>query len=98
MTKLLFCLAAMTFLAGCESASETGPAPLAKHFMAEFYSVDPDAVRVEIFTETPQLTAILAQVDGHVCVMEMVQAPKGGSERFGWLVSSMKCDLEEKPN
>lgn len=97
MKNVLFTLAALTLLAGCESADETGPVPLAKHFMAEFYSVKPDSVNVSVkpLDEKTQLTAVLAQVGQHACMMKMSPAPIGSSARFGWLVSSMQCDLSE---
>lgn len=92
MKNVFFALATLSLLAGCGAADETGPVPLAKHFMAEFYDVNPDAVNVKTINEKPQLIAVLAQVAEHACRMEMSPAPKGVSARFGWLVSSMQCD------
>ncbi len=93
MKNVLVGLAVLTLLAGCDMADETGPVPLAKHFMAEFYGVNPDAVNVKTIAEKPGITAVLAQVAEHACRMEMSPAPTGVSARFGWLVSSMQCDL-----
>ncbi|MFG8764946.1 hypothetical protein ACEOVB_29575 [Pseudomonas aeruginosa] len=71
---------------------EVGPAPLARHFMAQFYDAKPEAVKVTMLDESPRLVVALAEVDGHACRMEMAPAPEGVSARFGWLASSMQCE------
>lgn len=99
MKNVLVGLAAITFLAGCDTAGKSGPVPLAKHFMAEFYGVDADAVHVNTDAvntdKDPRLTVVLAKAGQHVCRMEMSPAPSGVSARFGWLVTSMQCGQGE---
>ncbi|HBP4970071.1 TPA: hypothetical protein ACWL5R_005798 [Pseudomonas aeruginosa] len=82
-------MVAASMTAGAEE--EVGPAPLARHFMAQFYDVQPEAVKVTMLDESPRLIVARAEVDGHACRMEMAPAPEGVSARFGWLVGSMQC-------
>ncbi len=93
MKRIYFALATLSILDGTYAmADETGPVPLAKSFMVQFYGVNPDAVSVKSISDSPSITTVVAQADEHACKMEMSPAPKGTSARFGWLVGSMQCD------
>jgi hypothetical protein len=96
MKNVLFGLTALALLAGCDAENESGPNPLAKHFMSEFYGVEPDDVTVFVMAdgdETPR--TVMARAGEHACRMQMAPAPAGVSASFGWLVSSMQCDQSE---
>lgn len=99
-----FVLAAALLLSGNPTAAQvkepkkTGPVTTAAHFMAQHYSVDPDAVAVEVVKRVGGKATVITKVAGQQsCTLDMAKAPAGVRAEFGWLVGGIYCSNNTAP-
>ncbi|MCF5371971.1 hypothetical protein [Pseudomonas syringae] len=93
-----FVLAAALLLSGNPHAAQVhepkknGPVTTAAHFMAQHYSVDPDAVTVAVVKRVGGKATVITKVAGQQsCTLELAKAPAGVGAEFGWLVAGIDC-------
>ena len=76
-----------------EKPKETGPAPTAAHFMAQFYNVKPAEVGVTIIKRDAHTATAVTKVEGQrTCSLELAEAGTYVRTEFGWLVGGLSCD------